>query len=213
MTRLARVCLFAALLLLCSSIQVAEAHSRFQPGAFDYYVLALSWSPEYCHNRANSDECSGQRHFGFVVHGLWPQFKNGSWPELCTNAPGPSDPSRILDIMPSLQLIEHEWRTHGTCSGLDATGYFKLVRRAYDKLRIPNRFIAPSQYILISGDEIKREFERANPELRNEALSVTCKGGKYLSEVRVCLSKRLESVTCPVSDNCNARQLRLSPVR
>src|SRR5579863_684222 len=48
------------------------------PGQFDFYVLALSWSPSYCeaaHERAPDrtpdQQCSG-RPFSFVVHGLWP---------------------------------------------------------------------------------------------------------------------------------------------
>jgi ribonuclease T2 len=46
------------------------------PGAFDYYVLALSWSPQYCAtatNNADRSQCSVPH--GFVVHGLWPQYR------------------------------------------------------------------------------------------------------------------------------------------
>jgi ribonuclease T2 len=213
MTRLAAVCLFTALSVLSPLAEAARRHATGQPGAFDYYVLSLSWSPEYCHSQADTEQCSGERHFGFVVHGLWPQYRNGSWPEYCANVPGPINPARMLDIMPSLQLIQHEWRAHGTCSGLSQTDYFNLVRRAYNAVHIPSRFVAPSQHILISGDEIRREFERANPGLPRESLSIDCKGGKYLSEVRVCLGKRLEPVPCSASRTCNASQLRLAPVR
>jgi hypothetical protein len=82
------------------------------PGDFDYYRLTLSWSPEYCHSNPMSPECSGGHHFGFVVHGLWPEFRNGGYPEHCSNAPGPSDPASYLDIMPDLGLIQHEWSAH-----------------------------------------------------------------------------------------------------
>ena len=213
MARFALVCLFTALLALSQFAEAARRNTMGQPGAFDYYVLSLSWSPEYCHNRVNTEQCSGVRHFGFVVHGLWPQYRNGSWPEYCTNAPGPNNPARMLDIMPSLQLIRHEWSAHGTCSGLSENAYFNLVRRAYNQVHIPKRFVAPSQYILIRGDELRREFENANPGLRGESLSIDCRNGKYLSEVRVCLGKSLEPVPCSASRSCNASQLRLAPVR
>lgn len=215
MTRPTAIALFATLLTLSLFAIASPRRSNSKPGVFDYYILSLSWSPEYCHNVATSQQCTGQRHFGFVVHGLWPQFANGEWPESCTNADGPSDAARLLDIMPSFQLIQHEWRTHGTCSGLDANGYFGLVRRVYESIHIPNRFVAPSRYIVISASELKREFERANPALRDDSLSISCNGGKYLSEIRVCLGKNLAPVPCPprASRSCDATQLRMAPVR
>ena len=53
------------------------------PGQFDYYVLALSWSPSYCAGEAGQNDqqqCAPGRRFAFVVHGLWPQYNKG-WPE------------------------------------------------------------------------------------------------------------------------------------
>ena len=60
-----------------------------EPGKFDYYVLSLSWSPEHCATTHDtSTQCAGTRHFGFVVHGLWPQFEHGfpherEWLDAC----------------------------------------------------------------------------------------------------------------------------------
>src|SRR5205823_211721 len=52
-------------------------------GQFDYYVLSLSWAPTYCQTHADDRaECSGKG-FGFVLHGLWPQYDNGGYPENC----------------------------------------------------------------------------------------------------------------------------------
>ena len=67
-----------------ASIENASLDRRQnEPGKFDYYVLALSWSPSYCQaaqerapNRAPDQQCSG-RPFSFVVHGLWPQYERG----------------------------------------------------------------------------------------------------------------------------------------
>src|ERR1700678_3970154 len=66
------------------------------PGQFDYYLLTMSWAPEFCHSHGDSPECTGQ-HFGFVVHGLWPQYTNGGWPQNCSTAPGLADPSKMTD--------------------------------------------------------------------------------------------------------------------
>ena len=43
------------------------------PGSFDYYLLTLSWAPEFCathEGNAPSSECGPAWHLGFVVHGL-----------------------------------------------------------------------------------------------------------------------------------------------
>ena len=43
----------------------------------------------------------------------------------------------MLDIMPSKKLVFHEYRKHGTCSGLGVDGYFDLARRLYEKVQDP----------------------------------------------------------------------------
>ena len=85
---------------------------------FDYYLLNLSWSPEFCHSHPDAPECA--THSTFVLHGLWPQNYDGTYPENCSSASGPSDPAAYRDIYPDQGLLQHEWRTHGTCSGLSA---------------------------------------------------------------------------------------------
>src|SRR5579872_3051728 len=85
------------------------------PGDFDFYLLNLSWSPEFCTTHS-SPECAS--HPGFVVHGLWPQNTDGTYPENCSSAPGPANPSQYIDVIPTASLVQHEWATHGTCSGL-----------------------------------------------------------------------------------------------
>ena len=47
-----------------------------QPAApFDYYLLSLSWAPNFCasHQSDHSSECAAGNHAAFVLHGLWPQ--------------------------------------------------------------------------------------------------------------------------------------------
>ncbi len=58
-----------------------------QAGAFDYYLLALSWSPTYCAGLSpgrRDPQCDG-RPYAFVLHGLWPQHERG-WPQDCRSA-------------------------------------------------------------------------------------------------------------------------------
>ncbi|HEX9181040.1 MAG TPA: hypothetical protein VF859_11635, partial [Burkholderiales bacterium] len=47
---------------------------------------------------------------------------------------------RYLPIMPSPRLIEHQWRKHGSCSGLTQEAYFAAIDRAWDSFRVPAAF-------------------------------------------------------------------------
>ena len=102
---------------------------------FDYYLLNLSWSPEFCHSHPNATECA--QHSAFVLHGLWPQNDNGTYPQNCSPEPGPRDPAAFSDIYPDPGLLVHEWRTHGTCSGLSPDAFFTLARSAFHSVAIP----------------------------------------------------------------------------
>jgi ribonuclease T2 len=121
----------AVLILLASLTFASSATARHrnssgaEPGAFDYYLLSLSWSPAFCLSDPGAAECSGPRRFGFIVHGLWPQYEKG-WPEHCdVHQPVPDNVvSGVSDIMPARSLVFHEWSAHGTCSGLDPQASF-----------------------------------------------------------------------------------------
>lgn len=181
------------------------------PGQFDYYLLTLSWAPEFCHGHGDRPECAGQ-HFGFVVHGLWPQFTAGGWPQNCSTDPGLADPSTMIDIMPDPSLIAHEWSKHGTCSGLDANGYFKLIRQAFASVHVPAQFTAPSQQFMITPAELKAGFVQANPQLKAEDITVSC-GNNFLTAVSVCLSKDSRAVACQNLKDCRANTIKVPPVK
>jgi len=196
-------------LLLGSNRHRQRQHATGQPGAFDYYVLALSWSPEFCHSNPTKPECVSGK-FGFAVHGLWPQYANG-YPENCSTAPGLPDPSRMADIMPDAGLVAHEWTTHGTCSGLDADSYFKLVRQAFESVKLPAQLKSPTRGFSITPLALKEEFVAANPRLKAEDLAVSC-GNNYLTGVSVCVDKQLQPRVCEGIRDCRANTIKVAPV-
>ena len=57
-----------------------NARAQSVAGVFDYYLLALSWSPTFCLTHQKDAQCSGKG-YGFVLHGLWPQYTRGGWPQ------------------------------------------------------------------------------------------------------------------------------------
>lgn len=192
-------------------LPAADLESYFPDGNFDYYLFTLSWSPEYCHGHRNNAQCRGD-HPGFVVHGLWPQFNNGQWPSACSSAPGLSNPSAMLDIMPDPRLIQHEWTTHGTCSGLTADQYFGVVRNAYNSIRIPSSLVSPSRTSTRSADQIKQMFADANPGMSSADIAISCHN-RYLSAVEFCLGKNLQPTACRAVRDCTAGSIRIPVAR
>jgi ribonuclease T2 len=215
----------AAAALLLSLLVVATAVGRHrkssdaEPGVFDYYLLSLSWSPAFCIADPGAPECNGPRRFGFIVHGLWPQNEKG-WPENCNVHQSVPDSvvSAISDIMPARSLVYHEWSAHGTCSGLDPTDFFALVRRAYAGINLPASVSGPAQAIEQAPAAIAEAFLRANPKMPPASIVVTCSGQDTprLREVHICLDRSLNSRACSadvVRGACRAATLIVPPVR
>jgi ribonuclease T2 len=209
------------LLLLVSGLTLLPALLPAQnvPGQFDFYVLSLSWSPEYCAGRnssPNDTQCGDGRRFGFVLHGLWPQFEPRGWPQDCSAGGNLQQETvrSMLDIMPAEGLIRHEWRKHGTCTGLDARGYFALSRRAFEAVRIPPAFRGPAAQVNTSPAAFKKQLAEANPSWKPDSATLLC-SGRFLQEVRVCLDRDLQPRPCPpsVRDRCNVPEMIVRPVR
>ncbi|HEY7458976.1 MAG TPA: ribonuclease T2 [Xanthobacteraceae bacterium] len=210
----------AAALVLVLAATSAHAQERGAPGRFDFYVLALSWSPSYCEAEAGKrgleEQCKRGRPFAFVVHGLWPQYERG-FPRACiTPAPWLSESliRNSLDLMPARALILHEWREHGTCSGLGPQAYFESVRRARERISVPERFVHLDAYMMVSPAEVEDAFLAANPGLTPDMISVTC-DNRRLREVRVCLSRDLKFRPCEDVDRraCTIQRVVMPPVR
>ncbi len=178
------------------------------PQNFDYYLLNLSWSPEFCATHSTAAECA--QHPAFVLHGLWPQNKDGTYPQNCSNAPGPADPSQYSDIYPDPGLLQHEWQTHGTCSGLSPDAFFTAARTAFHSVAIPPTLTQLKQQTSMPPAQILGLFTTANPTITNSSLALSC-GNNYLTAVEVCLDKTLHPTTCGPIRSCRANTVRIPP--
>ncbi|MDI7861059.1 ribonuclease T2 [Rhizobiaceae bacterium n13] len=176
------------------------------PGtSFDFYVLALSWSPTFCLTSSagnNNQQCdTGLRH-GFIVHGLWPQYETG-YPEFCASDEPQRVPSAlgktVADIMPGMGLVGHQWRKHGSCTGLGQRDYFALVRKARDRIIIPDELENVTRRHNLPISDLETEIIAENPGLTRGAIAVTCDGNR-LDEIRICLTKDLDFRDCPEVD-------------
>jgi ribonuclease T2 len=164
-------------------------------GDFDYYLLALTWTPSFCAAEGGGgdrEQCDPDRRLGFTVHGLWPQYEEG-WPEFCdatTRDPSRRDTGAMADIMGSGGLAWYQWQKHGRCTGLSAADYFAATRAAFAALRLP-----VIDHQRLSEAEAEAAFLDANPELDSSGVIVTCRDG-LLREVRICLTTDLAPRDC-----------------
>lgn len=203
-----RAILIAALAALC----VGGAHARSRhhaaadvSGKFDYYVMSLSWSPTFCESHKSNQQCG--QHLGFVLHGLWPQYQAGGYPQQCATPERLTEAARAYAVenrlFPTEDLLAHEWQTHGTCNGSSALDYFKAAQSAHASIQVPAQLAPGDRRKSLTGREISKLIRDANPAITAKSMVVQC-AGKELSEVRVCLSKDLAPRPCgsKVNDGC-----------
>ena len=207
-----------SLLVLVLGVGLARADGE-TAGEFDYYVLSLSWSPNWCTREGDArgaDQCDARHDFGWILHGLWPQYDRG-WPSFCPTRhrnPSRSDTRAMVDIMGSSGLAWHQWQKHGRCSGLSSDAYFALSREAYATVTRPDAFRRLQQPIRLPASVVEEAFLAANPDLSANQITITCKDGG-IQEARICLTRDLEFRDCgaDVRRDCTLDRATMDVIR
>lgn len=186
-----------------------EAVPRSSDGG---YVLALSWSPQYCAttrdplNAQNRDQCAatarkpgsgaGRSGYGWVMHGLWPQAAKGTHPRWCRVAKIVPKPvlQQNFCITPSAQLMQYQWAKHGTCMSANPVSYFHAAARLYRQLKFPD--MATLAQKPQNSATIRRAFARANGHRDAGFFAVSTDRQGWLREVRLCLDQRMQPKLC-----------------
>jgi ribonuclease I len=169
--------------------------------AFDFYLMAMTMHPAFCADgNARRQECRTGGRRPLVIHGLWPErLKPRTYPRDCPVPPLDIEPALALelaDLMPGMSdgLHEHEWRTHGGCSGLDDDAYYRhsvaLARTVDSALAAKLTTLAGRE---TTAGELRGVADLFSPGL-GRTLTFHCRtlrGGKsprpYLIEVRQCV--------------------------
>lgn len=178
----------------CPSLGREEA--RGQKGDFDHYILSFSWSPAFCDSPAGkraSLQCRDNS-FGWIVHGLWPQYATRRagqlWPQYC----GPVQPvpepvlRRHLCASPDPRLMQCEWAKHGSCSDFATPdAYFEAQNRLAGSLTLPAP--QPGQ----SAGAFATAVVNANTGrgLQRHHLRVVGGRGLEIREIRICVERDL----------------------
>lgn len=188
-------------------------------GDYDYFVLSLSWSPNWCvleGDARRSPQCEADTGHGWIMHGLWPQFHRG-YPSNCRTVERP--PSRgmttgMADVMGTSGLAWHQWNKHGTCTGLSASDYYALSREAYSRVVRPLVFRKLDRTVKLPASVVEDAFIKANPTFEPDGVTVTCRNS-HIQEVRICLSRDLNPVPCgqDVVRDCKMKDALFTPLR
>ncbi|OWM75936.1 ribonuclease 3-like [Punica granatum] len=186
---------------------------------FDFFYFVQQWPGSYCDSRHSC--CypkTGKPAADFGIHGLWPNYKDGSYQSKC-NPDHVFDKSEISDLISSLEkswptlscpsndglkFWEHEWEKHGTCSEseLDQHDYFEAGLKLKEKTNLlqalKNAGIEPNDkfYRL---ESIKEAIKQAVGHEPGIECNVDPSGHKQLSEVYLCVdTSGMEIIECPI---------------
>lgn len=184
--------------------------------AFDLYVLAQSWQPEFCAGKPLPG-CASPRPFWrshFTLHGLWPERERGSPPSFCAGEPFDEKSveealgmDALVEFWPNVKAQEgtadypgfwkHEWTRHGTCSGLKQVDFF-----AHAVALVRNESLAPTPELIqknvggsVSTTSLRAAFalpygqEQPNDAGVTAAAALKCVHGDALSQVFTCWQK------------------------
>jgi len=198
---------------------------------FDYFALSLQWPGTYCrgtrHCCSKNACCRGSdTPTQFTIHGLWPDYNDGSWPSCCYRADfNEKEISTLVDGLdkywPSLSCGSpsscyggkgsfwgHEWEKHGTCSSPvfhDEYSYFITTLNIYMKYNVTD-VLYKAGYVASNSEKyplggivtaIQNAFH-VNPE-------VVCKKDA-IDELRICFEKDFTPRDCVVSKGLTSKK-------
>lgn len=194
---------------------------------FSVYVLALSWTPEFCCQKPAKDECDdlagtfAADHL--AIHGLWPNYDDAeaqrfrkNYPQYCGDFRncGRNNPPALCDVDPgeipvAMEqfgpgyvndgnfLANHEWPKHGSCTGLDARAYFEEAIETLQ--RNPGDMGTPEFLTQNIGKKVK--VSELASHFPDNNVVFRCDQGCVLAEVSTCWANQGgqvgEAIPCP----------------
>ena len=163
-------------------------------------LLALTWGPSLCAVEVSVRGCRtgdvARKGQAFLLHGLWPQPSTEQYCNITGHRP--LELSRDLrDRLQTLMsdaasMAAHEWKAHGSCSGVTPQEYFSVSATLTDQVRAvldPAFQRARGQRLTVRGVRELFDTRFGSGAGRRVALSCRAAGGSgdLVYEVRISL--------------------------
>ncbi|XWV25984.1 T2 family ribonuclease [Tupanvirus soda lake] len=193
---------------------------------WDYLLFVQYWPGTWITN--DNINNSGFTNNYFNVHGIWPEYYNGSYPAFCNNS-AVFDTDKLKPIYHDLAIywtnyhnvtafLEHEFFKHGTCASTDYLffsefEYFNaglILRNKYDLFKtLTNANIYPSNQDKYYLEEIFNAIKY----MTNYNPAITCDDNGYLNEIIICMDPNLNLMDCPHYENhCSYKKIVINVI-
>ncbi|KAK4440941.1 Ribonuclease 2 [Sesamum alatum] len=156
---------------------------------FDYFKLALQWPGTICHKTrhccSSNGCCRGSNApTGFTIHGLWPDYNDGTWPACCTGKR-----FDVKEISTLLGDLNKYWPSLSCSSPSNCHGGKGIFWEHEEVLREAGYVASNSEKYPLGGivSAIQNAFH-ITPELQ-------CSGGA-VEELRLCFYKDFKPRDC-----------------
>ncbi|KAL4392281.1 hypothetical protein AHAS_Ahas03G0329400 [Arachis hypogaea] len=193
---------------------------------FDFFYFVQQWPGSSCDTKQGC--CfpqTGKPASNFTVHGLWPNFNNGSFPSNCKSVENSFDESKVHTCLllllhkkktnstnsDNMKLWKHEWDKHGTCSHsvLDQHAYFDFTLNLKDHIDLLqillNNGIKPDGKNY-SVEKIRQVIKEATGFEAGISCNTDASGNVQLNEIVLCVDKSAASrsfIECPILPDAN----------
>ncbi|KAL8150171.1 hypothetical protein V2J09_019979 [Rumex salicifolius] len=197
---------------------------------FDFFYFVQQWPGAYCDSKGK--ECCypkmGKPASDFGIHGLWPNYDDGSYPSNCDSS-NSFDESQIEELgsrlekdwatlaCPSgdgLKFWSHEWNKHGTCAESTFSAQRDYFQAALDLKDQTNLLGALKSQGMEANDEfynledIKQAIKKGTGFEAWVECNIDEEGNSQIYQVYMCVDKSGKKlIKCPVipRGNCPSR--------
>ncbi|TVU36184.1 hypothetical protein EJB05_18105 [Eragrostis curvula] len=202
-----------------SGLSAARAPIAKPQREFDYFALALQWPGTICastrHCCAKNGCCRSEPLRTFTIHGLWPDYDDGTWPSCCRHTNFEMD-----KILPLKEKLDKYWpslycSSSSTCfSGKgpfwaheDELQYFSMALDLYFKYNVTDMLSSGGIQISNGKEYALSDVIDAIKHAFGGSPQIICKKGS-IEELRLCFDKDLKPRDCLTTTTTNERVLR-----
>lgn len=218
-----------SILFTLLTLTISIFASGEKAGKFDSYKLAITWSPGFCADNLEKQECKLldnqlKKDFNYAVtlHGLWPNVDGTITYGYCTEPKFNSYESRafnsiLLDYyQPAAKYCEnntfclpqHEWDKHGICQlKWDQPEFFYIQAKMIDIFR--DILVMPlKNKHSIKNQKLRKLISKKIPSQGRNTIDLVCNSKTgILEEIRVKLDKGIEKISSNQWRNLSIKDL------